>query len=231
MINSKSKKANLEDKKFIFKEIGLIIALVLVLVAFNSKSYDKKDETTKFTSNNDVIEEMVEITRQKEPPPPPPTEPPKVITTLNVVDNDMEVEDIEIDAEADDNTEIPEYIPPPDNIEIEEDVVVEEEIFMVVESMPHFPGGDEAFRNYLSKNLKYPQIAKESDIQGTVYVTFIVERNGTINNIKILRGIGGGCDEEAIRVIENMPDWIPGKQRGKEVRVQFNLPIKFTLTS
>jgi protein TonB len=77
--------------------------------------------------------------------------------------------------------------------------------------------------------MKYPQMARESGIQGTVYVTFVVERNGNVTDVKVLRGIGGGCDEEAIRVIQAMPPWVPGKQRGKPVRVQFNMPIRFTL--
>jgi protein TonB len=82
---------------------------------------------------------------------------------------------------------------------------------------------------FLQDNIKYPQMARESGIQGTVYVTFVVERNGNVTDVKILRGIGGGCDEEAVRVVQNMPKWEPGKQRGKPVRVQFNMPIKFTL--
>jgi len=95
--------------------------------------------------------------------------------------------------------------------------------------MPEFPGGEGALHQYLAENIKYPQMAKESGIQGRVFVTFVVERNGKVTDVKVLRGIGGGCDEEAIRVVQNMPSWTPGKQRGKPVRVQFNLPVKFTL--
>jgi len=171
----------------------------------------------------DVTEEIIPITEQK-------VEvqkivAPKTITVINIVDDDVEIEDdIDIDIEADDDTEIEEYVP----IE-EEEEAEEQEIFLVVESPPSFPGGEAARKRFLGENLKYPQMAKESGIQGKVYVTFVVEPNGSVSGIKILRGIGGGCDEEAIRVSKLMPKWIAGKQRGKPVRVQFNMPIKFTL--
>ena len=114
-------------------------------------------------------------------------------------------------------------------VDVEEENVVEAEIFTIVEEQPSFPGGEAALMEYLAKNISYPPMAKESGIQGTVFVTFVVEPNGSVTNVKILRGIGGGCDEEASRVVKNMPGWKAGKQRGKPVRVQFNLPIKFVL--
>jgi protein TonB len=95
--------------------------------------------------------------------------------------------------------------------------------------MPEFPGGEEKLFEYLGKNIKYPSMARENGITGTVYVTFVVEGNGEISDVKKLRGIGGGCDEEAVRVVRSMPAWKPGKQNSKPVRVQYNLPIKFTL--
>jgi TonB family protein len=104
-----------------------------------------------------------------------------------------------------------------------------EQVFLVVESMPDYPGGEEKLYKFLEENIKYPQLAKESGIQGRVFVTFAVEKDGSITNIRVLRGIGGGCDEEAIRVVKAMPKWIPGRQRGKPVKVQYNLPVKFTL--
>jgi len=112
---------------------------------------------------------------------------------------------------------------------VAEEEIAETEIFTVVEESPQYPGGDEARIKFLQENISYPQIARESSIQGTVYVTFVVERDGTITDVRILREIGGGCDDEAVRVVQKMPRWIPGKQRGKPVRVQFNMPIKFTL--
>jgi periplasmic protein TonB len=105
----------------------------------------------------------------------------------------------------------------------------DEVLFVVVEESPEFPGGDKARFKYISENVQYPEAAREKKIQGTVFVSFVVEADGAISNVTVLRGIGGGCDEEAVRVIENMPKWTPGKQRGKNVRVKFNMPIKFVL--
>jgi TonB family protein len=114
-------------------------------------------------------------------------------------------------------------------VDSEEEMAEESQIFMVVEQMPEFPGGEEALYKFLAENITYPQAAKESGIQGRVFVTFVVERDGSVIDIRVLRGIGGGCDEEAIRIVKAMPKWIPGKQRGKPVRVQYNLPVKFSL--
>ena len=102
-------------------------------------------------------------------------------------------------------------------------------VFTGVEEMPQFPGGEKALYAYVIKELKYPKMAKENGIQGTVYVTFVIQADGTITNPKVIRGIGGGCDEESIRIVKGMPKWIPGKQGGKEVIVQYNLPIRFKL--
>jgi TonB family protein len=107
----------------------------------------------------------------------------------------------------------------------------ENEVFAVVETQPAYPGGDEAMFNYLVNNIKYPEEARIKGIQGRVFITFIVETDGSVSNVKVLRGIGGGCDEEGVRVVSLMPKWIPGKQKGKAVRVQYNLPIKFALDS
>lgn len=105
------------------------------------------------------------------------------------------------------------------------------EPFTVVEQMPEFPGGQEAMFTYIGKELKYPEKAQEAGVEGVVYVSFVVEKDGSIGNPKVLRGIGYGCDEEAHRVVKGMPNWNPGKQRGEAVRVQYNLPIRYTLTS
>lgn len=112
---------------------------------------------------------------------------------------------------------------------VDEEEVAEKEIFTVVETSPSFPGGDEARIRFLTNNIRYPQEARDAGISGTVYITFVVERDGSTSDVRVLRGIGGGCDEEAVRVIKMMPEWSPGKQRGKPVRVQFNMPIKFSL--
>lgn len=115
-------------------------------------------------------------------------------------------------------------------VEIEEEVEVKEEkIFVIVEEDPEFPGGTEALYKYLSENIKYPQEARDKGITGKVYVSFVIEKDGSVSRPRVLREIGGGCGDEAVRVVMGMPKWIPGKQRGKPVRVQFNLPISFNL--
>ncbi len=220
----KSKKADLESKKAIFMQIGLIVALGVVLLAFSYKTYERTSVLNFQLQVDNTPEEIIPITKHEVKPPPPP--PPKQVTIINIVEDDVEVEDdIEIDVEADQETIIDDYVPMVE----EEEEVAEMEIFSVVEAMPEFPGGETARMKFLQDNIKYPQMARESGIQGTVYVTFVVEPNGSVSDVRILRGIGGGCDEEAIRVIKQMPNWKPGMQRGKPVRVQFNMPIKFTL--
>jgi periplasmic protein TonB len=226
MEQKKSEKADLEKKSPVFFQMGLVITLGFVLFAFEYKSYDTKIIDIGARQQSEVMEETVLNTQQNTPPPPPPPQQ-QVTTVLEIVDNKTEVEtNLSIDAEADENTQIETYVAP---TQVEETEAQETEIFTVVEDQPGYPGGEEARLKYLSENTKYPQMARESQIQGTVYVTFVVEKDGRVRDVRVLRGIGGGCDEEAIRVIQNMPRWNPGKQRGKPVRVQFNLPIKFTL--
>jgi protein TonB len=174
------------------------------------------------------------------PPPPPPDPPPPVQETIKFTPPVVTEEPI-------DEKDIP---PPQDEIKVQvgtetkegtgdielptegdgkDEVEAPQQIFTIVEQMPEFPGGEEKLFEYLGKNIKYPSMARENGITGTVYVTFVVEGNGEISDVKKLRGIGGGCDEEAMRVVKAMPSWKAGKQNGKSVRVQYNLPIKFTL--
>lgn len=108
-------------------------------------------------------------------------------------------------------------------------VVVDEEIFLVVENEPEFPGGEDSLYAYIARNIKYPETAKKEKIEGRVFVTFIVEKDGQVSSVKLLRDIGGGCGEEAIRVVKSMPKWKPGTQRGNPVRFRFNLPVSFML--
>lgn len=219
----KNPKADLEKKRLIFLQIGLLVALGAVLLAFEWKTYDKTLINLGQLQVDDTPEEMIPITKPEEIPPPPPPPPPPV---LNIVEDDVEIEnEIEIqETEVDDDTEIQVV-----EIEEAEEEIDEPEIFMIVEQMPEFPGGEAALHSYLQKNIKYPPVARENGISGTVYVNFVVTETGAITDIKILRGIGGGCDEEAVRVIKAMPSWKPGKQRGKAVKVSFNCPINFKL--
>jgi len=226
MEEKKTSKADLENKRLIFTEIGLVIGLALMLFAFEWKTYEKSVIEVTSRQVENVSEDIIPITEQKVKPPPP--APVKQVVKINIVDDNITVdEDITIDVEANENTQVEAYVAP---VKSEEEESAEEaQIFMVVESMPEYPGGESALYSYLAENIKYPQMAKESGIQGRVFVTFVVERDGRVTDVRVLRGIGGGCDEEAIRVVEGMPKWAPGKQRGKSVRVQYNLPVKFTL--
>lgn len=223
----KSPKADLDGKRLTFTLIGLVVSLFVVWRVFEYKSYDKQ-VTELFERTTEVIEEeMVEITKQEQPK--PQTQAPKPqVTQIEIVEDDVEVEDeLDLNAEVsqDEVIEEYEYTAP----EIEEEEIVEAEIFKVVEEMPEFPGGSAKLYEYISKNMKYPMMARESDIQGKVYVQFVVEPDGSISKVQVLRGIGGGCDEEAVRVIQSMPKWKPGKQRGAPVRVQYMVPIVFKL--
>lgn len=224
MEKRKTEKSDLENKRTLFIEIGFVIALAVVFVSMEWKSYDKVEYTVADRQVEDIPEEIIPITEQKLKPPPPP---PQQVTIINVVKDDVVVEDeIELDVDMDDNTEMEEYVPVAQE---EEEAVEEQQIFLVVEEMPSYPGGEQEMYRFISQNIEYPRMAKESGISGRVFVTFVVEKDGSVTDVQVLRGIGGGCDEEAIRVIKSMPKWKAGKQRGKAVRVQYRMPIKFTL--
>ncbi len=212
----KNPEVSLEKKKGLFFQIGLVAALLIVLVAFEWKSYEKVEYNLGQLNLDDMEEEIIPITKQEVKPPPPPPPPPEVI---EIVEDDVEIEDeIEIeDTESDEDVEI--------EIEEEDD----EEFFMVVENMPEFPGGDLGLMKYIQKNVKYPAIAKEYNITGKVYVSFIVDKSGSVTNVKIVRGVDKNLDAEAMRVVKSLPKYKPGKQRGKSVRVMFTIPINFTL--
>ena len=212
----KNPEVDLERKKGLFLQIGLIIALLVVLGAFEYKTYEKIAYNLGALNLDDLEEEIIPITKQEVKPPPPPPPPPEVI---EIVEDEVEIEnEIEIeDTESDEDEEI--------EIEEEDD----EEFFMVVENMPEFPGGDLGLMKYIQKNVKYPAIAKEYNITGKVYVNFIVDKSGSVTNVKIVRGVDKNLDAEAMRVVKSLPKYKPGKQRGKSVRVMFTIPINFTL--
>ena len=212
----KNPEISLEKKKGLFFQIGLVITLVIVLGAFEWKSYEKVEYNLGQLNLDDMEEEIIPITKQEEKPPPPPPPPPEVIEIIEddeEIENEAEVEDTESDEDVE--------------IEIEEED--DEEFFMVVENMPEFPGGDLGLMKYIQKNVKYPAIAKEYNITGKVYVSFIVDRSGSVTNVKIVRGVDKNLDAEAMRVVKSLPKYNPGKQRGKAVRVMFTIPINFTL--
>lgn len=224
----KTEKADLENRRGLYLEIGLVVVLVAALVAFNVKSYDNKKIEVVQRTAADETEEMIIQTQDDTPPPPPPPEQPEVTTELNIIEDDAE-SDNEIgivNAEVTDKTENIEITPVTVEQEEEED---EQEIFQVVEQDPEFPGGVEALYKYIQSNIKYPQLAKENNITGRVFVTFVVEKDGSVSNVKAARDIGGGCGAEAVRVVKSMPKWKPGKQRGKAVRAAYTLPVNFTL--
>lgn len=224
----KNPKADLEKRRGLYLEIGLVVILVAALVAFNVKSYDQEQVEVVQRTAMDEVEDVIIQTQQEELPPPPPPEQPEVTTELNVIEDDAE-SDKEVDmssfARQEEATNI-EITPVKIEEEEEED---EQEIFQVVENDPEFPGGVEALYKYLAQNIKYPQLARENNITGRVYVTFVVEKDGSVTGVRVMRDIGGGCGAEAVRVVKAMPKWKPGKQRGKNVRVQYNLPVNFSL--
>ena len=223
METKKHPQADLEKRKGLLFQLGIVLALAVVLIAFEWAQFERTDSQLGKLNVELEEEEMIPITQQTPPPPPPPPPPPQTIV-LEIVEDDEEIEeDIDLDTEADEDTEV-------EIVEVEEEEVInEQEIFTIVEDMPSFPGGEAKLMEYLGKNTKFPPLAKDAGIQGIVYVTFVIAKDGSIDNVKVLRGIGGGCDEEALRVIKNMPKWTPGKQRGRAVRVQYNIPIRFIL--
>ncbi|MGM0530888.1 MAG: energy transducer TonB [Bacteroidota bacterium] len=229
MERKKSKKADLESKKGLFLELGFVIAIGLILLAFEWTTRPETTEGLQQENEEDVVEEDVPITRQKEekePPPPPPSS----TEDLNIVDDDVEIEDeLRLEqSEADENTEVSVDAFAEEEEEEEEE---ENEVFVVVENMPEFQGGDiNAFRKYVQENIEYPTAAAENGIEGSVFVRFVVDTDGSISNVEVMRGVDPALDEEAKRVIMNAPaDWEPGEQRGETVRVQFTIPIVFKL--
>jgi len=221
----KSKKANLENKRTLFFQIGLVVSLSVVLVAFEWRSEKAYSIEKLFSNENYEIEEIVKITVQEDHKPLIPI--PKVQpVNFSVIDNSEPEDILEIFFE---DPEKAENVLNLINIDEPEKYTEDTVLFKVVEEQPSFPGGYPALQKYLLDNLKYPRIAIETGISGTVYMNFIVWEDGSIRKVFVQRGIGGRCDEEALRVITNMPKWNPGKQRTKPVNVQMVLPVKFNL--
>jgi protein TonB len=225
----KNEKADLENKKSMYFQIGMVLALGLVLVAFEWRQKPEEEDNSAIVAQVAIEEEMAQVTRPPEVAPPPP--PPQISEVLNVVENNIELDnDIEINTESDDNVAVQsiEFV----NAAPTEEAAVEEEApFIMVEDMPTFNGGDpqSTFREWIAKNTKYPEIAQENGISGRVIVQFVVNSRGEITDVKVMRPVDPALDKEAIRVISSSPKWTPGKQRGRAVKVQFTFPVNFVL--
>jgi protein TonB len=227
-----------------FLNYGLLASILLMILAFSWTQYEKIVDVSHLLGTLDEEIEM-ETPRTAEPPPPPPPPPPPKIQE---VPNDVSVEETvtfkdlspkdEEFQRPDPVVDKPAPPPPPPPPPKEE----EEEIFKVVEDQPAFPGcegisdkaakkkcADEKMLQFIYGNIKYPAIARENGVEGMVVVKFVVEKDGSITQAEVVRDIGAGCGAEALKVVNMMPKWEPGKQRGRAVRVQFNLPVKFKL--
>jgi len=232
----KSHKANLEKWRGLFLEIGLLLALSVSLLAFEWKVAPKEEEEENTGPVQAVMEmeDIVPITRQEEAPPPPP-EPPKVTDILDIVADDVVVDtNLEINMEADFSTEI---VPVVFEASAGSAVVIEEEeevmLFHIIEDKPTFQGkdADTGFREWVQKQTVYPPVAQENGITGRVYIEFTIDRDGSLTDIKILRGVDPQLDAEAMRVIKMSPKWQPGMQRGKAVKVKYTFPFFFQLNN
>ncbi|QDH81048.1 energy transducer TonB [Echinicola soli] len=220
----KTPKADLSKKSGMFLNLGLLVSVGLTLFAFEYKTYES-GELMDLGTVEDDFEELLDIPITEQPPPPPP---PVEQPIIEEIPDEVEIEEkieVNFDVEVQEETVIKEVVIADAPVQEKAD-----EIFDVVETMPTPPGGMEGWNKYLSKNLKYPTQARRMGIEGTVYVVFVVNTDGSIQDVGILRGIGGGCDEEAMRVVRNAPKWEPGKQRGRPVRVKMRLPIRFKLS-
>lgn len=224
----KSPKANIDALKLTSILMGMVVGISVLFFAFEWSSKTKKlDES--IIVQDVLAEEEIEITRRDPAPPPPPPPPaPETPEIIQVVEEKVETR-IEINTEDDASKRQMETFvpPPPPKPKVEEEVT--EEIFVVVEEQPEFPGGNAAMMKFLSDNIKYPVIAQENGIQGRVITNFVVERDGSITDVQVVRGVDPSLDKEAVRVIQSMPKWKPGKQRGSPVRVRFTLPVVFRL--
>ena len=223
----KSPKADLEGKRSTWLLIGYVFILAVTFIAFEWSERDKKVATDTGIAQVDFEEEIIPITEQEEPKQaPPPPEAPKVEEVLKIVENDANVQESTIQATDDTKQAIEvKYTP----VEVVEEEPEEEQIFQVVEEQPEFPAGQIELMKFLQKNIKYPTISQENGVQGRVIVQFVVNRDGSIVDTQVMRGVDPYLDKEALRVVSTMPKWKPGKQRGKPVRTRFTLPVQFRL--
>jgi protein TonB len=223
MESKKSPKADLTKKTGLFFNIGLVITLALVIAAFEYPVYDENTVDLK-NAIDDNFEDIMEIPPTEQPPPPPPEiQQPDIVEVPDEEEIEEEIE-FNLDVEVTEETVIEEIV-----FEEEPQEEVSEEVFTIVEDQPTPRGGMAAFYEYVQKNLKYPAQARRMGIEGKVFVQFVVDKDGSITEVTSVKGIGAGCDEEAVRVLKQAPKWNPGKQRGRAVKVRMILPITFRL--
>ena len=219
----KSPKADLKNKRGFLLEIGLVVSLLLVIGAFSYTPEEKRIEKVDLQAPI-VEEQIVEITRQDQKPPETPrkVEVKVIADLLQVVTNDTKIT-TEVDfTEFDEDVEVVQTVP------VEEEVVEDDQPFLIAETMPSFQGGDlNTFRNWVQQNVKFPQIALENGIQGRVVLSFVIEKDGRLTNIQVLQTPDRSLSEEAVRVLSKSPKWSPGKQRNQVVRVKYTLPVDF----
>lgn len=224
----KSEKASLENKKLLFTEIGFVIALLVVYGAFEYSTKDKQTKALEAEVAQIAEEEMIPITQETPPPPPETPQIPVLSDEIDIVDDDLQVDNNILNLEDDANTgvEIMDYVE-----QVEEETVEEEAIpFQLVEEKPSFMGGDaNAFSKWVNERLQYPEIAKENGLQGRVMLQFTVGADGKVSNVKVLRGVDPSLDKEAVRVVASSPNWSPGKQRDRAVKVTYTFPVIFQL--
>ena len=227
METKKTPKANLESKRPTWLLVGYVVVLAFMFVAFEWTRDIKIDTSGRIVEN--VFEQDMEIplTRQPELTPPPPPQVTPINDVLTIIDDDDTAEETNFASSEETGEDVViKHIP----VTVDEEVVVEDDIFVVVEENPQFPnGGTAGLLQYLGKNIKYPTIPQENGTQGRVTVQFVVNKDGSIVDVKVIRGVDPYLDKEAVRVISTMPKWIPGKQRGVPVRCKFTVPVTFKL--
>ena len=224
MESKKSKKADLETKKGLFFEIGLVAALALTIGMFAWSQTEKHVEKIDIGVQQ-VEEQLVEITRQDQKPPEPVKQTIAVVSDIiNVVKNDTKITSEFTFDDFDEEAIVVKTVAK------QEEASAGDEPFVIVEQMPSFQGGDlQTFRNWVQGKLQYPTIAAENGIQGRVILEFVIERDGSLTNINVLQTVDRSLSEEAIRVLKQSPKWVPGKQRNMAARVKFTLPVEFRL--
>jgi protein TonB len=222
----KNPRYDLRQYRSLFFNIGLVISLIIVIVAFEWRSYDDM-ELMNIGPTSMEFDETLDVPLTEQPPPPPPAAI-KNVQIIAVEDIEEIEEDIQIDLDIEMTEDLTiEQVIADDVGEVEEEDT--EEIFVIVEDVPTPRGGMAAFYQHVNDNIKYPRQAQAMNIEGKVFVQFVVGKNGELTDIQVIRGIGGGCDEEAIRVVKISPTWNAGKQRGRPVRVKMVLPITFKI--